>query len=67
MTLRISRDSGRTWGPTQVVWPVEPSDILARPCACPPRACARCVRSGCNSPATAASSTARPSGVPVRG
>ncbi|KPC66170.1 MULTISPECIES: hypothetical protein [Streptomycetaceae] len=40
MTMRISRDSGRTWSPVREIWPddcdVHPWDaIIWPPCACP--------------------------------
>jgi hypothetical protein len=37
MTLRVSRDSGKTWGPTVTVSDTHPDRITAawQPCECP--------------------------------
>ncbi|SEB81216.1 hypothetical protein SAMN04490356_1772 [Streptomyces melanosporofaciens] len=42
MTLRVSRDSGKTYGPTRVVRSTEPLMPLETS-AWPPCECARCV------------------------
>ena len=44
MTLRVSRDSGRAWGPERRVREDETTRPvpLARPLEYPPRACPRC-------------------------
>lgn len=42
MTIRVSRDSGRTWGPTTVVSCAEPRDLPAEPLRFPPCRCPRC-------------------------
>ncbi|MEU9603989.1 hypothetical protein [Streptomyces sp. NPDC048057] len=42
MTLRVSRDSGRTWGPTTVVCCAEPRDLPVEPMRFPPCRCPRC-------------------------
>ncbi|PHQ48939.1 hypothetical protein BLA24_27855 [Streptomyces cinnamoneus] len=42
MTLRVSRDGGRTYGPPRAVRRDGPVVILANPVSCPPRECPRC-------------------------
>ncbi len=44
MTLRVSRDSGRTWGRTWTVREDErvPPEPLVRPLECPPCECPHC-------------------------
>lgn len=43
MSLRVSRDSGRTWARSTRVLEGEPFDILANPGRYPPCECPRCV------------------------
>ncbi|MET9347318.1 hypothetical protein [Streptomyces termitum] len=42
MTLRVSRDSGRTWGPTVTLTDETPLAPLMNPNQYPPCACPRC-------------------------
>lgn len=42
MTLRVSRDSGRTWGQLTEVWEVENPVIPDNPIGFPPCTCPRC-------------------------
>ncbi len=43
MTLRVSRDSGRTWSPATVVREGDPVVILENPVRYPDCLCARCL------------------------
>lgn len=42
LTIRISRDSGRTWDQTSVVHAVHPLPVMADPMRFPPCRCPRC-------------------------
>ncbi len=42
MSLRVSRDSGRTWEPTVAVREGDPVVVLENPGGYPPCECARC-------------------------
>ncbi|QES58986.1 hypothetical protein DEJ51_15990 [Streptomyces venezuelae] len=42
MSLRVSRDSGRTWSPSTRVLQGDPFDILSNPSSYPPCECPRC-------------------------
>ncbi|CAM5261597.1 hypothetical protein GCM10010329_04430 [Streptomyces spiroverticillatus] len=44
MTLRVSRDSGRTWSAEEVVREGDPVAILENPVRFPACGCVRCVR-----------------------
>lgn len=46
MTLRVSRDSGRTWSVRCEVRDISPLTILANPVRFPPCECARCLGPG---------------------
>lgn len=46
MTLKVSRDSGRTWGQVTVVREDEDLALLTNPAGFPPCACPRCTASG---------------------
>lgn len=42
LTIRVSRDSGRTWGQTFEVHSVGPLPLMADPMRFPPCGCTRC-------------------------
>ncbi|GHI90375.1 hypothetical protein Sxan_77390 [Streptomyces xanthophaeus] len=42
MSIRVSRDSGRTWSPRSRVLEGDPFDILSNPGRYPPCECPRC-------------------------
>ena len=44
ITLRVSRDSGRTWGPKVTYEPAREAPPIESPARFPPCACPKCVR-----------------------
>ncbi|AZK95116.1 hypothetical protein B7R87_15585 [Streptomyces tsukubensis] len=42
MTIRVSRDSGRTWGPVTIVRSSRTEDLPLEPLRFPPCRCPRC-------------------------
>lgn len=53
LTIRVSRDSGRTWSHTSVVHAVHPLPVMADPMRFPPCRCPRCTRTKPPAAATA--------------